>query len=64
LKQFDPIFENQPIAIFELKVLDGRIVAPKKKSKWSFMPQNIIKNIIEEKIVQIKTRTIFRVCTV
>jgi len=61
-KQFDPVFENPPVAIFELKVLDGRIVTPKKKFKWSILPQNIIQNISEEKRAQLKTRTIFRVC--
>jgi len=44
-----------------LKVLDGRIVTPKKKSKWLMLPQNIIQNIAEEKKVQLKTRTLFRV---
>lgn len=62
LKQYDPVFENPPIAIFELKVLDGRIVTPKKKVKWSLLPQNVTKNIAEEKKVQLKTKTILRVC--
>lgn len=56
------MFENPPIAIIELKVLDGRIVTPKKKARWSFVPQNIIQNIVKEKQVLLKTRTVFRVC--
>jgi len=60
-KQFDPVFENPPVAIFELKVLDGRIVTPKKKFIWSILPRYIIQNISEEKKAQLKTRTIFRV---
>jgi hypothetical protein len=58
LKQFDPVFKNPPIAIFELKVLDGRIVKPKKKMKWSSIPQNITEEI--KSLMKIKT--IFRVC--
>ncbi|XP_025418587.1 vacuolar protein sorting-associated protein 13B-like [Sipha flava] len=56
LKQFDPVFKNPPIAIFELKVLDGRIVKPKKKMKWSSIPQNITEEI--KSLMKIKT--IFR----
>jgi len=60
-KQFDPVFEYPPVAIFELKVLDGRIVTPKKKFKWSVLPRHLTQNISEEKKIQLKTRTIFRV---
>lgn len=60
-KHIDPVFENPPVAIFELKVLDGRIVTPKKKFKWAILPRVIVQNISEEKKAQLKTRTIFRV---
>lgn len=56
------MFENPPTVIFELKVLDGRIMIPKKKTMWSILPQNIIQHIIEEKKVLLKTNTVIRVC--
>lgn len=58
------MFENPPIAIFELKVLDGRIVIPKQKKSWLFIPQNIIQQVIEEKKGLLKTRTVLRVCSI
>lgn len=64
LKQFDSMFENPPTVIFELKVLDGRILTPKKKIRWSFVPQNIIHNFVGEKRVQLNTRIVIRVCNV
>ncbi|XP_050421986.1 intermembrane lipid transfer protein VPS13B-like isoform X2 [Adelges cooleyi] len=60
-KQFDPAFENPPVAVFELKVFDCRIVTPKKKSMWFLLPSNIVQNIAEEKKSQLKIRTIFRI---
>ncbi|XP_050539664.1 intermembrane lipid transfer protein VPS13B isoform X2 [Daktulosphaira vitifoliae] len=59
--QLDPLFENPPVAIIELKVIDCRIVTPKNRLTWSNLPSSVVNDLSENIKLELKNRTIIRI---